>query len=165
MPRGGLVSDRNTKRNERTQGRQASKPQPTFEPNDQAHHRRDAKDDNDEGGMDNRSYEKLKQTFKCPKFTGSSKDWKTWNKGFQRYLSIWELDYVLDPDFFNEVPLSKGKVRDNKSVYYLLEDATQNSPLASSYVRQAPAQNGFEAFYTLHDGSTFSLVLQRPRSY
>jgi hypothetical protein len=156
VPRGGLVSDQNTNRNERTQGRQASKPQPTVEPNDQAHHRRDTKDDIDEGGMDNRSYEKLKQTFKCPKFTGSSKDWKTWNKGFQRYLSIWELDHVLDPDFFSELPLSRGKVRDNKLVYYLLEDATQNSPLASSYVRQAPAQNGFEAFYTLHDGYVFA---------
>jgi hypothetical protein len=41
-------------------------------------------------------------------------------------------------------------------VYYILEDATQSSPLASSYVRQAPAQNGFEAFYTLHDGYVFA---------
>jgi hypothetical protein len=157
--RGGLVSDRNTPRNERTErtsGRQTSKPQPTIEPHEQFHYRRNEQDNNKDGGMDNRSYEKLKQTFKCPKFTGSAKDWKLWNKGFQRYLSIWELDHVLDPDFFNEVPLSKGKVRDNKFVYYLLEDATQNSPLASSYVRQAPAENGFEAFYTLHDGYVFA---------
>jgi hypothetical protein len=152
MPRGGLVSDRNT------QGRQTSKPLPTFEPHDQPRHdRKEGKeDDNDEGGMNNRSYDKLKQTFKCPKFTGFPKDWKVWNKGFQRYLSIWELDHVLDKDFFTEVPLNKAKLRDNKLVYYILEDATQNSPLASSYVRQAPEQNGFEAFYTLHDGYVFA---------
>ena len=71
MPRGGLVSDRN-------QGRQTSKPLPTFEPNDQPRHdRKEGKeDDNDEGGLNNRSYDKLKQTFKCPKFTGFPKDWK-----------------------------------------------------------------------------------------
>jgi hypothetical protein len=28
--------------------------------------------------------------------------------------------------------------------------------LASSYVRQAPVKNGFEAFYTLHDGFVFA---------
>jgi hypothetical protein len=37
-------------------------------------------------------------------------------------------------------------------VYYILEDATQGSPLAASYVRQAPVKNGFEAYYLLHDG-------------
>jgi hypothetical protein len=158
MPRGGLVSDRNTHEQARPHGRQTSKPQPTFEHNDQARHSQneDRGGGNDDGGMNNRSYDKLKQTFKCPKFTGFPKDWKTWNKGFQRYLSIWELDHVLDPDFFNEVPLGKAKLRDNKLVYYILEDATQSSPLASSYVRQAPAQNGFEAFYTLHDGYVFA---------
>jgi hypothetical protein len=115
MPRGGFDSDRNTHR----QGRQTSKPRPTFEPNDQAQNsirNEDRGGDNDEGGMNNRSYDKLKQTFKCPKFTGIPKDWKTWNKGFQRYLSIWELDHVLDPDFFSEVPLGKAKIRDNKLV-------------------------------------------------
>jgi hypothetical protein len=98
----------------------------------------------------------LKQTFKCPKFSGQTKDWKLWNKGFQRYLSIWELSRVLHPDFFDCLPLSPGKVRDNKLVYYLLEDATQGSALASSYVRQAPNENGFEAYYTLHDGFVFA---------
>jgi hypothetical protein len=41
-------------------------------------------------------------------------------------------------------------------VYFILEDATQGSPLAASYVRQAPVKNGFEAYYTLHDGFVFA---------
>jgi hypothetical protein len=111
---------------------------------------------NRESGMDNRAYDKLKQTFKCPKFSGQPKDWKQWNKGLQRYLSIWELDHVLDPDFFDNLPLTADKIRDNKLVYYIIEDATQGSPLAASYIRQAPNQNGFEAYYTLHDGFVFA---------
>jgi hypothetical protein len=103
-----------------------------------------------------RSQDKIKQSFKCPRFSGHAKDWKIWNKGFQRYLSIWDLDYVLMPDFFDIRPLSAKKLNDNKLVYFILEDATQSSPLASSYVRQAPAKNGFEAFYTLHDGFVFA---------
>jgi hypothetical protein len=113
-------------------------------------------DDKEEAVRDSRSYDKIKQTFKCPKFSGQTKDWKQWNKGFQRYLSIWDLGHVLDPEFFEEVPLSKAKMKDNKFVYYILEDATQSSALASSYVRQAPIENGFEAFYTLHDGFVFA---------
>ncbi len=37
-----------------------------------------------------------------------------------------------------------------------MEDATQSSPLASSYIRQAPIKNGLEAYYTLHDGYVFA---------
>jgi hypothetical protein len=103
-----------------------------------------------------RSYDKIRQSFKCPRFTGQSRDWKQWNKGFTRYLSIWDLDHVLDPDFFDEVPLPPAKTRDNKMVYYIIEDSLQNSPLAASYVRQAPLNNGFEAYYTLHDGYVFA---------
>jgi hypothetical protein len=47
-------------------------------------------------------------------------------------------------------------MKDNKFVYYILEDATQGSALAASYVRQAPVENGFEAYYTLHDGFVFA---------
>ncbi len=72
------------------------------------------------------------------------------------YISIWELEYVLHPDFFDEIPLSSMKTRDNKMVYYIIEDSVQNSPLAASYVRQAPLNNGFEAYYTLHDGYVFA---------
>jgi hypothetical protein len=60
------------------------------------------------------------------------------------------------PNFYDERPLSAKKINDNKLVYFILEDATQSSPLASSYVRQAPVKNGFEAFYTLHDGFVFA---------
>jgi hypothetical protein len=156
MPRGGLVPDR--KFVSHAKAKQTSKPQPTLDLNISVQQSRygGKGDDKDEGGMDNRSYDKIKQTFKCPKFSGQPKDWKPWNKGLQRYLSIWELDHVLHPEFFSEIPLAKWKVRDNKLVYYILEDATQGSPLASSYVRQAPSQNGFEAYYTLHDGYVFA---------
>ncbi len=113
------------------------------------------------GGFEaSKSQDKIKQTFKCPKFSGNAKDWKLWNKGFQRYLSIWDIDYVLLPNFYDERPLSAKKINDNKLVYFILEDATQSSPLASSlassYVRQAPMKKGFEAFYTLHDGFVFA---------
>jgi hypothetical protein len=110
----------------------------------------------DEEKGDSKSLEKLKQAFKCPRFSGNAKDWKTWDKGFQRYLAIWDLDHILDPSFFTDAPLSDRKLKENKIVYYLLEDATQGSPLAASYVRQAPIQNGFEAYYTLHDGFVFA---------
>jgi hypothetical protein len=103
-----------------------------------------------------KSQDKIKQTFKCPRFSGNAKDWKLWNKGFQRYLSIWDLEYVLLPGFFDKLPLSSQQVNDNKLVYFILEDATQASPLASSYLRQAPEKNGFEAYYTLHDGFVFA---------
>jgi hypothetical protein len=103
-----------------------------------------------------RSYDKIRQSFKCPRFSGQAREWKQWNKGFMRYLSIWELEYVLLPEFFDDLPLPPTKVRDNKIVYYIIEDSVQNSPLAASYVRQAPVNNGFEAYYTLHDGYVFA---------
>jgi hypothetical protein len=62
----------------------------------------------------------------------------------------------LPPEFFNKLPLSPQQVNDNKLVYFVLEDATQASLLASSYLRQAPEKNGFEAYYTLHDGFVFA---------
>jgi hypothetical protein len=106
--------------------------------------------------IDSKSYDKIRQTFKCPKFVGHAKDWKLWNKGLMRFLAIWDLDYVLDPDFMTVLPLSKDKFRDNKLVYYLIEDAVQGSLLASSYVHKAPLYNGFEAYYTLLDGFVFA---------
>ena len=106
--------------------------------------------------IDPRSYDKIRQNFKCPKFSGQARDWKIWDKGFWRYLSIWELEYVLDPAFFDEIPLSPEKRRDNKLVYFIIEDAVQNSTLATSYIKQAPLGNGFEAYYVLHDGYVFA---------
>ena len=101
------------------------------------------------------SYDKIRQAFKCPRFSGQSREWKQWNKGFMRYLSIWELDYVLDPSFFDG-PQTVTKKRDNKMVYYIIEDAVQNSSIATAYVKQAPLNNGAEAYYTLHDGFVFA---------
>ncbi len=101
------------------------------------------------------TYDKLRQAFKCPRFSGQAREWKQWNKGFMRYLSIWDLEYVLDPDFSN-YPLSPEQAKDNKLVYYIIEDSVQNAPMAASYVRQAPVDNGFEAYYTLHDGYVFA---------
>ncbi len=106
--------------------------------------------------LESKSYDKIRQTFKCPKFTGKVKDWKLWDKGLQRYLSIWELIHVLDLDFFNVLPLTKAKSRDNKLVYYIIEDAVQSSSLATSYVRKAALNNGFEAYYNLMDGYVFA---------
>jgi hypothetical protein len=63
---------------------------------------------------------------------------------------------VLDPSFFDITPLSPDKRRDNKLVYFIIEDAVQNSPLATSYIKQASTGNGFEAYYTLHDGYVFA---------
>ena len=106
--------------------------------------------------LDPKSYDKIRQSFKCPKFSGQARDWKMWDKGFWRYLSIWELEYVLDPSFFDELPLTTDKRRDNKLVYFIIEDSVQNSTLAMSYVRKAALNNGFEAYYTLHDGYVFA---------
>jgi hypothetical protein len=106
--------------------------------------------------LDSKSYDKIRQNFKCPKFSGQARDWKIWDKGFWRYLSIWELEYVLDPSFFDEIPLTANKKRDNKLVYYIIDDAVQNSTLAASYIKQAALGNGFEAYYTLHDGFVFA---------
>jgi hypothetical protein len=92
-----------------------------------------------------KSYDKIRQTFKCSKFNGNTRDWKSWNKNLMRFLSIWELDYVVDPEFMDVLPISPSQWRDNKLVYYIIEDVVQGSALASSYVQQAPLNNGFEA--------------------
>jgi hypothetical protein len=108
------------------------------------------------GGTSDKTFDKLRQSFKLPKFTGNAKDWKLRNQGLIRYLSIWNLDHVTDPDFADSLPLTADQRRDNKLVYYILEDAVQGSPLARSYVQKAPRNNGFEAYYTLLDGFVFA---------
>jgi hypothetical protein len=100
----------------------------------------------EDDNVGSKSYDKIRQTFKCTKFNGNAREWKSWNKNLMRYLSIWELDYVLDPEFLDELPPSAIKRRYNKLVYYILEEAVQGSSLASSYVHQAPLNNGFEAY-------------------
>ncbi len=42
---------------------------------------------------------KLLSTFKLPKFDGASKNWKTWDRAFQRFLGLHQLDHVLEDDF------------------------------------------------------------------
>ena len=106
--------------------------------------------------LDSRSYDKIRQSFKCPRFSGQAREWKQWDKGFVRYLSIWDLDYVIDPSFYDVLPLSTAQRRDNKLVYFIIEDAVQGSPLASSYIKPVAMHNGFEAYYTLHDGYVFA---------
>jgi hypothetical protein len=61
-------------------------------------------------GGGSKGHDKIKQSFKCPRFSGNAKDWKLWHKGFLRFLSIWDLDYVVDPSFFDELPLSVQKM-------------------------------------------------------
>jgi hypothetical protein len=109
-----------------------------------------------EENMGSKSYDKIRQSFKCTKFNGNAREWKTWNKSLMRFLSIWELDYVLDPNFLDVLPLNEMQRRDNKLVYYIIEDAVSISSLASSYVQKAPHNNGFEAYYTLLDGFVFA---------
>jgi hypothetical protein len=64
-------------------------------------------------GAGSRSFDKIRQSFKCPRFSGQTKEWKNWNKGFMWYLSIWELEHVVQPDFLDMVPLTSEKLRDN----------------------------------------------------
>ena len=63
---------------------------------------------------------------------------------------------MLDPSFFDHLPLTSEQRRDNKLIFFVLEDSVQGSPLASSYIKQAPLHNGFAAYYTLHDGYVFA---------
>jgi hypothetical protein len=44
--------------------------------------------------------------FKLTKFDGSSRGWKQWDKSFVRYLSIHQLDHVIEETFLDELPLS-----------------------------------------------------------
>jgi hypothetical protein len=139
-------------------GRVSTLPRKSSPPNpklDQTH-RKASPVSPDDSGLDSKSYDKIRQNFKCPKFSGKAKDWKSWDQGLKRYLSIWELDHVLDADFFHTLPLAKSQSRDNKLVYYIIEEAVQQSSLAASYVRKAPLKNGFEAYYTLMDGFVFA---------
>jgi hypothetical protein len=81
---------------------------------------------------------KLLASFKLPKFDGVSKNWKMWDRAFQRFLGLHNLDHVLEDNFLNTVwTVSVGS-------------------LASKFIRQATKWNGHEAFVLLHDGYVFS---------
>ncbi len=78
---------------------------------------------------------KILGNFKLPKFDGNARYWKTWDKTFVRYLSIHNLDFVLEEAFLAILPLSTRDFSANKMVYYILEDAVTPGSLAAKYLR------------------------------
>jgi hypothetical protein len=94
--------------------------------------------------------------FKLTNFDGTARSWKQWDKSFVRFLSIHQLDHVIEESFLAVLPLSTQDFQANKMVYYLLEDAIIQTSLAAKYFRQAAKWNGNEAYSRLHDGYVFS---------
>jgi hypothetical protein len=99
---------------------------------------------------------KLLATFKLPKFDGVAKSWKPWEKSFQRFLGIHQLDHVLEEHFLDTLWTAPGAKAANKMVYFLVEDAVAPGTLASRLVRQATKWNGHEAFVLLRNGYVFN---------
>jgi hypothetical protein len=99
---------------------------------------------------------KLLGTFKLPKFDGAVKSWKQWEKSFQRFLGIHQLDHVLEENFLELLWTIQGAKAANKMVYFLIEDAVAPGTLASRLVRQATKWNGHEAFVLLRNGYVFN---------
>jgi hypothetical protein len=99
---------------------------------------------------------KLLSTFKLPKFDGVARSWKLWEKAFQRFLGIHQLDYVLEEDFLDMLWVTPGAKAANKMVFFLIEDAVAPGTLASKLVCQATKWNGHEAFGLLRDGYVFN---------
>jgi hypothetical protein len=99
---------------------------------------------------------KLLSSFKLPKFDGVSKNWKTWDRAFQRFLGLHQLDHVLEDNFLATIWTVPGAKEANKFVYFLLEDVVSVGSLASKFIRQATKWNGHEAYVLLHDGYVFS---------
>jgi hypothetical protein len=99
---------------------------------------------------------KILGNFKLTKFDGSSRNWKQWDKSFVRFLSIHQLDHVIEESFLAVLPLSPQDFNSNKMLYYILEDALVPASLAAKYFRQAAKWNGNEAYARLYDGYVFS---------
>jgi hypothetical protein len=99
---------------------------------------------------------KLLANFKLAKFDGATRNWKQWDKTLVRFLSIHQLDQVIEEHFLSVLPLSPQDFLSNKMVYYLLEDSIVAGSLAAKYFRQAAKWNGNEAYMRLHDGYVFS---------
>jgi hypothetical protein len=99
---------------------------------------------------------KLLGNFKLPKFDGTARHWKNWDKTLVRFLSIHQLDQVLSETFMDSLPLSPQDFAANKMVYYILEDAITPGSLAAKYLRTAAKWNGNQAYTKLHDGYVFS---------
>jgi hypothetical protein len=75
---------------------------------------------------------KVFANFKLTKFDGSARSWKQWDKSFVRYLSIHQLDHVIEESFLDSLPLSTQNFHANKLVYYLLEDSIISCQIFSS---------------------------------
>jgi hypothetical protein len=99
--------------------------------------------------------DKLRSSFKCPKFMGEARNWKAWHKGFVRFISIQQLDYIIADDFPTRQKTSL-LYEDNKLVYYILEEAVSSSKIAAKYVRRAPEWDGNAAYIILYDDYAFS---------
>ena len=65
---------------------------------------------------------KLLGAFKLPKFDGSPRHWKAWDRSLQRFLGLHQLDYVLQEGFMDLLPHPEA-VNANKVVYFLIEEA------------------------------------------
>jgi hypothetical protein len=99
---------------------------------------------------------KLLSSFKLPKFDGVLRSWKLWEKSFQRFLGLHQLDYVLEEDFLESLWVVPDAKAANKMVFFLIEDAVATGTLASKLVRQATKWNGHEAFIILRNGYVFN---------
>ncbi len=73
---------------------------------------------------------KLLGTFKLPKFDGSPRHWKIWERSLQRYLGLHQLDYVLQAGFLASLPYPDA-VNANKVVYFLIEEPVAIGTLAT----------------------------------
>jgi hypothetical protein len=102
-----------------------------------------------------RMHAKLLETFKLPKFDGTPKAWKQWDRDFVRFLGLHQLEHVLLDGFPNLLPDPEA-VASNKIVYFLVEEAVLPGTLASKYVRQAALWDGHGAYILLYNGFVFS---------
>jgi hypothetical protein len=96
----------------------------------------------------NSAADKFRATFKCPKFLGEARQWKTWHQGFIRFISIQLLDHVIAEGFLSQA-MTPQLHEDNKLVYYVLEEAVSGSVIALKYVRRAPIWDGHTAYVIL----------------
>ena len=112
--------------------------------------------------MDQRiSTPKFLGNFKLPKFDGTARHWKAWDKTFVRFLSIHQLDHVIAESFFDVLPLTPQAFSANKMMYYILEDAITAGSLAAKYLRLAAKWNGNEA-YTIYKVTQWVCVFRPP---
>jgi hypothetical protein len=102
-----------------------------------------------------RMHSKLLGTFKLPKFDGTPRAWKQWDRDFIRFLGLHQLEHVLLEGFLLLLP-HPDAVAANKIVYFLVEEAILPGTLASKYVRQAALWDGHGAYVLMYNGFVFS---------